>query len=662
MNKGFYLKLAASNIKKNSKTNFPYIITCIVTVAMFYIIRSLSVNDGLEKMVGGDTLSYILSLGCWIVAIFAFIFLFYTNSFLIKRRKKEFGVFNILGMEKRHLARVMAFETLYSTVISLVLGLGLGFLLDKVMYLLIAKVVGGEITLGFYISGESIISTIALFCVIFLLIFLNSLRHIHVANPIDLLRSGNVGEKEPKTKWIIAILGILCLAAGYYISLSIKNPLSAISLFFLAVILVMIGTYFIFTAGSIALLKILRKNRHYYYQTKHFISVSGMIYRMKQNAVGLANICVLSTMVLVMVSTTASMMIGLNDIINSHYPYEISIYSDEMDEEKNNQAVERVKDLIYDNQIKLENEVSYTYLVFSVTSDGDTFNADRNLDFSSIEDIANLLFISLEDYNAVTGENKTLKDNEILIYSNSEEYNYSTLNLFDKKYTVVEKVDEFIGNGALAANIASSHFIVVNDMEEIYDIYNYQKEEYGDEASNIRYFYGLDVDEDAEKQIELYDCIQNVLFSQNFSGTIECREEARNSINALYAGLFFLGIFLGTLFVIATILIIYYKQISEGYDDKERFEIMQKVGLSRSEVKHSIHSQILTVFFLPLVMAGIHIAFAFPIILKLLAVFYMLNTGLYIACTSGCFLVFALVYGIIYVLTSKTYYNIVSRK
>ena len=659
MNSMFYPKLAASNIKKNSKTYIPYILTCIFTAAMYYIIHSLSNNEGISTLVGSDTISITLRLGNRITAIFAIIFLFYTNSFLIKRRKKEFGLFNILGMEKKHLSRVIAFETLYIAVISLTIGITIGVLLDKVMYLIVLKIIGVEVSLGFYISWSSILSTIILFLSIFIIIFINSLRQVHLSNPIELLKSSNVGEKEPKTKWAMAILGVICLGAGYYISLTTKNPVAAISLFFVAVILVIVGTYLVFTAGSIAFLKVLRKNKNYYYNVKHFTSVAGMIYRMKQNAVGLANICILSTMVLVMISSTSSMMIGMEDIINTRYPYDISVYSDGSDANKKELLVNEINEAAKNE--KVTNEVSYTYLNFAAIKDKDKFVTNSNSNSDIYNDINNLIFVSLEDYNRITSENKSLEDGEVLLYSNRENYNYDTISVFDREYKISEKVNEFLGNGIISANVASSQYIVVKDFDEIDYLYKKQKETFGENASEIEFLYGIDLNGTDVEKGEAYESIVGRLNEKGFTYRCETKLGARSSAISLYGGLFFIGIFLGVLFVMATILIIYYKQISEGYDDKERFEIMQKVGMSHSEVQGSIKSQVVTVFFLPLVTAGIHISFAFPFIVKILSVLNLTNTKLFILCTVVSFIVFALIYGVIYMLTARSYYKIVRR-
>lgn len=661
MNKGFFPKLAANNIRKNSKTYIPYLLTCIMTVAVFYIVKSLSLNPGLEKMVGAQTLMYTMSMGSWVTALFAFIFLFYTNSFLIKRRKREFGVFNILGMEKRHLAQTMAWESLYVTLIGLVGGLILGIALDKVMFLVITKAIGGEIALGFFISEKAIETTVVFFIIVFFLIFLNTARQIHVANPIELLKEGHAGEKEPKTKWLMALLGLACVGVGYYLALTVENPLTSLLVFFVAVVLVIIGTYMLFTAGSIALLKLLRKNKKYYYKTKHFTSISGMIYRMKQNAVGLANICVLSTTVLVMISSTSSMMLGMEDILHTRYPNDFVIYSDEGSRERSEKTFANIRALQAEMDLNVTDEIQYTYLAFSSVEDGDTFQVTRSGSLMVMDSITNLIFVPLSDYNAIMGTNDILEEGEILLYSNRKDFDYPVLKVFDKEYAVKKKLDKFLGNGVIAANAANSQFIVVRDMEEMNDLYKKQKEALTDIANEFRYYYGFDTDAGEEEQSRFYTAMMDLLTENGFLGSAESRFDARTSFIGLYGGLFFLGIFLGVLFIMATVLIIYYKQISEGYDDKERFEIMQKVGMSHQEVKASIRSQVLTVFFLPLIAAGMHVAAAFPMISRILALFNLMNTSLYIACTGVCFLVFATMYVLIYTLTAKTYYKIVSR-
>lgn len=657
---GFYPKLAAGNIKKNGRTYFPYILTCILTIAMFYVFKSLSMNPGLKKMTGAEHLAFIMMFGSIVIGLFALIFLFYTNSFLIKRRKKEFGLFNILGMEKRHLALVLGWETLYTMLFCMLVGIAIGIALDKAMFLLVGRIIGSEVVLGFFISPKVIAITAGLFGIIFLLIFLNSICQIHIANPIELVRAGSAGEKEPKTKWLMAFLGMCCIGCGYFIAITTENPMASIFAFFIAVVLVIAGTYLLFTAGSIAFLKLLRKNKNYYYKTKHFTSVSGMIYRMKQNAVGLANICILSTMVLIMVSSTTSMMIGMDDILKTRYTSEFMVISHETEDERNREVMETVHALQKEKNFMVKNEVQYTYLDFSVFCKGDTFFIDRNAPVTAIDDSQILFFITLEDYNKAEGKQKTLNDGEILLYSNRTQYKESVLKLFDKEYQIAEKLDSFSGNGIVAANMLSAQFIILPDKEELNEICAKQKEAYGDISSSIDTFYGFDSDEEGKVQIQFFEDMKHTLKERGLDTWTESRAEARIDFAGLYSGFFFMGIFLGALFIMATVLIIYYKQISEGYDDRERFVIMQKVGMDHREVKASIRSQVLTVFFLPLVVAGVHVTAAFPLVSRLLALLNYRNTNLYMMCTIATFLVFTVMYVAIYLVTARVYYRIVS--
>lgn len=667
MNKGFYTKLALNNIKKNSKTYIPYILTCVMTVMMFYIMKSLSENPGIEKMIGDKTLQTILNMGSFIVGLFSFIFLFYINSFLMKNRKKEFGLFNILGMEKRHLAKVILLESVFVMVISLAAGLILGIALDKVMFLFIARIIGAKIPLGFFISGKVIQSTIVFFGILFLLILIKSVNMLRVSNPAQLLRGGNVGEKEPKTRWVMTLLGIVGMAVGYYLALTTKNPVSSLYLFFIAVILVIISTYLLFTAGSIVLLKLLRKKKSYYYQTRHFISVSGMIYRMKQNAVGLANICILSTMVLVVVSSTASMMVGFEDIMNTRYPNDFGIYSNETKEERNNKLVSTVRKLAEEEKLSIENEISYSFISISAICKGNTFITNPD-DVDAVNDMKNiniLVFSTLEDYNRIMNESRTLNKGEVLIYSNRNGYGEDTLTIFDREYKVAGVLDHFYENGETASNIASAHYIVVSDLEQLKEINDCLASEAGNLGlgnQSTQFYYGFDTSQDKDAQASFYSEMKRELSKLGYDAYNESRTDNRAGMLGIYGGLFFLGIFMGVLFMMATVLIIYYKQISEGYEDRERFVIMQKVGLSQSEVKKAIHSQVLTVFFLPLIVAGVHLLVAFPLISKLLSLLNMMNTRLYIGCVLSCFVLFAVVYVIIYSLTAKVYYKIVSRK
>lgn len=668
MNKVFYPKLAADNIKKNAKTYIPYIVTCIFTTAMYYIMASLSHNKGLYTLVGADTITETMNLGCIVVSIFAFIFLMYTNSFLMKQRKKEFGLFNILGMEKRHLSRVSGLETIYILIISILFGLFTGILMDKLMYLIILRMINLDVSMGFYISKPAIKQTLLLFSAIFLIIFLNSIRQIHLAKPIELLQSKNAGEKEPRAKWILSILGLLCLAGGYYISVTTTNPTEALMYFFGAVVLVIIGTYLLFIAGSITLLKALRKNKSYYYKTRHFISISSMIYRMKQNAAGLASICILSTMVLVMISSTSSLMVGFEDIMQERYPYDITVETNGMTDEENQQLTKELSKALTQSPLSVQESFSYRYLTFCALRNGDSFSTDQSVSNGVVADnLVNLLFVPLSDYNKITGSHATLNNQEILISTYREKYDPDQFQIFGRTYTIKQHTDTRVKNGLLASNIAGSYYIVVKDMAELNYLEEKNLKSYGEYASTIATSRNYNVKGSKNDQVNFSKVLSKVMTNatqeaqHSYSYYTAIAEQERNQMLGIYGGLFFLGIFLGTLFTLAAILIIYYKQISEGYDDKEQYEIMQKVGLSHEEVRESIQSQILTVFFLPLIMAGIHVAFAFPVISRILRLLNLLNTALYVKCTIICFVVFALIYGIIYSITAKAYYQIVRR-
>lgn len=695
-----YPGMAFTNIKNNWKTYLPYMLSCSLTIALFYIIGSLGANKGISEMWGGDMISSYMTLGQGVTAIFAVIFLFYINSFLVKRRRSEFGLYNILGMEKKHICRVIFLETVYTFLITMAAGLILGILLDKLLYLVISHMLAAKVPLGFYISVSSILQSLALFGGIFLLMFFNSMRHIYRARPVDLLKSRRAGEKEPKAKWILAVIGVICLAAGYYIAVTTDNPVAAIAMFFIAVVLVIVGTYLVFTAGSIALLKLLKKNKGYYYKTKHFVSISAMMYRMKKNAVGLANICILSTMVLVIISTTLSMYLGVNDALKQRYPAEYNITCMVQDNDYFDQGVKALRDNARSEGLTLTHEIAYRDFSFSAIYEKskDFFVTDPSLysNFSAMQkynQLTTFVVVPLEDYNKSMGTNETLGENEVLAYSSRQALPTDTINVFDLSLHVKKTLPDFMANGNTAAKISSGHYLVVKDLSVIEKMKAGQNKALGDKADKfgswLEINYMADVTGNAEKQKDqilaayhkTWDDIQAMNDAADaaksdapqpssiamakadpgFNGSLECRTNEEASFRGVYSGLFFVGIFLGILFLMATILIMYYKQITEGYEDKQRFSILQNVGMSHHEVKQTIRSQILTVFFLPLVTAGVHIGFAFPFLYRILTLMNLFNLRLFTLCTVGCFLAFALFYGVVYWLTSRIYYGIVKK-
>lgn len=661
MSKTFYFRLAFDNLKKNAKMYIPFVLSCILTIMMYYMVSSLSMNPNMMNMIGGDVMQQILSLGIYVITVFAVIFLFYTNSFLIKRRKREFGLFNILGMEKKHLSIVIALESMIVFLVSMVLGIGIGILLDKAFYLLIAKMLNASIALGFYISYQSIVNSIILFLIIFVLMYLFSLIQINLSNPIELLHGDQHGEKEPKTKWLLAIIGLICLGTGYYMSVSIQDPVTAFAFFMVAVILVVIGTYMLFTAGSIVILKLLRKNKRYYYKTNHFISVSNMIYRMKQNAVGLGNICILSTMVLVMLSTTISLWVGMNDIIETRFPRDITVSINSVD---SNQALYTIDDMNYAIEqagIQTEDELVYRTLSVSAFNQGNTYTfGNENMSLQDISNVVVLYFITLDDYNKTEGTNVSLAPDEVLVFPSGKQFDHKTIDIASNTFKVKGILDSIKADSNYSANLQNSMFVVVDSMDTLFMIDNLQKQAYGDNASYIHTSYDFNLSKSEKMSVkEATDALIANYPGDTTYMMVDTQEGNYEDLLSLYASFLFIGIFLSFLFIMATVLIMYYKQITEGYEDKKRFEIMQKVGLNKREVKKTINSQVLTVFFLPLVVAAIHIMFAFPMIEKMLRLLYLDNTNLYIMTTVICFGVFALVYVLIYFLTSKVYYGIV---
>lgn len=661
MSKTFYFRLAFDNLKKNAKMYIPFVLSCILTIMMYYMVSSLSMNPNMMNMIGGDVMQQILSLGIYVIAVFTVIFLFYTNSFLIKRRKREFGLFNILGMEKKHLSIVIALESMIVFLVSMVLGIGIGILLDKAFYLLIAKMLNASIALGFYISYQSIVNSIILFLIIFLLMYVFSLIQINLSNPIELLHGDQHGEKEPKTKWLLAIIGLICLGTGYYMSASIQDPVTAFAFFMVAVILVVIGTYMLFTAGSIVILKLLRKNKRYYYKTNHFISVSNMIYRMKQNAVGLGNICILSTMVLVMLSTTISLWVGMNDIIETRFPRDITVSINSVD---SNQALYTIDDMNYAIEqagIQTEDELVYRTLSVSAFNQGNTYTfGNENMSLQDISNVVVLYFITLDDYNRTEGTNVSLAPDEVLVFPSGKQFDHKTIDIASNTFKVKGILDSIKADSNYSANLQNSMFVVVDSMDTLFMIDDLQKQAYGDNASYIHTSYDFNLSKSEGMSVkEATDALIANYPGDTTYMMVDTQEGNYEDLLSLYASFLFIGIFLSFLFIMATVLIMYYKQITEGYEDKKRFEIMQKVGLDKREVKKMINSQVLTVFFLPLVVAAIHIVFAFPMIEKMLRLLYLDNTNLYIMTTVICFGVFALVYVLIYFLTSKVYYGIV---
>lgn len=673
MHKGIFSRLAKQNIRNNKSTYIPYMITCIFCIAMIYMMEFLRDCPTLDQAVRqADEVRMIVFTGEIVVEIFCIIFLIYSNSFLMKRRQKEIGLYNILGLERNHIGIVMFLETIITSIGSLAGGIAAGIIGSKLALLLLLKLLHIPSVLGFYISVKGIFTCLFMFGIVFLMILFLNLAKIHLSRPVELLRGNNTGEKEPAAKWLMALIGFICLGAGYYLAVTTESPIKAITIFLLAVILVMAGTYLLFTAGSIVILKFLRRRKSFYYRTGNFISISGMLYRMKQNAIGLASICILSTGVLLMISMTVSIYFGMNDIMLNRYPYDVDMSVTSISEEECQTAIEAFEKAIADNKVPVEKSVEEIYLDIVCSKNGDQILIKPTNTIRNSDSVLVLSLLNQAEYERLTGISANLNDGEIFAWYPSA-VQKDSVTVDETEFTVKKWLDKnplTCGEDAVSNNAV----LVVTD-EDFKKFDEMRTEMYKGVSSapageDLTLHLGLDITGSETDKIDfgtpvmeaVKDLKKNGGLSENSWITSGIRQQEYESYYADNGSLLFIGIFLGSLFLMGTAMIIYYKQISEGYEDQKRFEIMQKVGLSRREVRSSVRRQILMVFFLPLLMAMLHITMAFPMIRWLLLLFGMTNTKLFIGCTAGTVLIFAVVYGLIYLMTARSYYHIVERK
>lgn len=673
MHKGIFSGLAKQNIRNNKTTYIPYIITCIFCIAMIYMMEFLRDCPTLDQAVRqADEVRMIVFTGEIVVEIFCIIFLIYSNSFLMKRRQKEIGLYNILGLERNHIGIVMFLETIITSIGSLAGGIAAGIIGSKLALLLLLKLLHIPSVLGFYISVKGIFTCLFMFGIVFLMILFLNLAKIHLSRPVELLRGNNTGEKEPAAKWLMALIGFICLGAGYYLAVTTESPIKAITIFLLAVILVMAGTYLLFTAGSIVILKFLRRRKSFYYRTGNFISISGMLYRMKQNAVGLASICILSTGVLLMISMTVSIYFGMNDIMLNRYPYDVDMSVTSISEDECQTAIEAFEKAIADNKVPVEKSVEEIYLDIVCSKNGDQILIKPANTIRNSDSVLVLSLLNQAEYERLTGISANLNDGEIFAWYPST-VQKDSVTVDETEFTVKKWLDKnplTCGEDAVSDNAV----LVVTD-EDFKKFDEMRTEMYKGVSSapageDLTLHLGLDITGSETDKIDFGTPVMEVVkdlkknggLSENSWITSGIRQQEYESYYADNGSLLFIGIFLGSLFLMGTAMIIYYKQISEGYEDQKRFEIMQKVGLSRREVRSSVRRQILMVFFLPLLMAMLHIAMAFPMIRRMLLLFGMTNTKLFIGCTAGTVLIFAVVYGLIYLMTARSYYHIVERK
>lgn len=668
MRAGFYPKLAVDGFRKNRRLYVPYLLTCTGMVTMTYIVSFLAHSSAVAAMPGGAMVGSIMTMGQGVLLLFSALFLCYTNSFLMRRRRKEFGLYNILGMGKCSIAKILFWESVIIALIALIAGHTLGVGLSKAFELGLVNMMGGKVHFDFSVSVTSLMWDCAYFSILFALLLLNNLRKIVVSDPVALLHSESAGEKPPRGNLLLAFMGLALLGAAYYIAVTIESPITAMVLFFVAVCMVILATYLLFIAGSVKLCRLLQKNKGYYYQASHFVSVSSMAFRMNRNGAGLASICILLTMVLVMLSSTTALFVGSEDSIRLRYPRGVLMTTRFWNEQDMSQEQIEIFRTTYRNfceekGVKTENVMDYREMTLEVALEGNLLKKDSN-DFTGelmgTSNAVNVFLIPLEDYKQMTGEEETLEQDEVLLYGYRLTYSQPDIRIDGGgTYRVKRLLDKSWDNGSGAMNVSPSIFLVTSDFSKM-------AEPLGELGRPIRrWCWGFDTNLPAEEEIAFCRELSGISVASDKEDMIqwsyvESREANREEFYGTYGGLLFLGMVLSLVFLSAMVLIVYYKQISEGYEDQNRFDIMRRVGMTQEDTRRAINSQMLTVFFAPLMAAGVHMCFAFPMVQKILLLFNLWNEGLLIATTAGCFLIFGLFYTLVYRITSNSYYKIVS--
>ncbi|MDO5128080.1 MAG: ABC transporter permease [Eubacteriales bacterium] len=681
MSKFMYPKLAFQNIRKNKTSFFPFALAGIFMVAMFYMLHTISIQADDRLFMGARTMRKVLSFGLYVVGFLSVIVLFYTDRFLIKQRAKEFGLYSLLGMEKKHIAKVVKWELIYVGGAIITIGVGLGVLFSKLMFLLLLNIIGVKTNFAFRIVPSSIMVTAGLFGITMLVILVANAISVYRLKPIDLMQSSRAGECEPKAKWLLAVLGVISLGIGYYLAQTANNPVEAMGFFFIAVLCVIVGTYLLFLTGSIAILKLVKKSKKLYYHKKRFITISGMMYRMKQNAVGLANICILSTAVLVVLSSTVSLYTGIEDILDNIFKKNVIIeYLYERDRDEENSPSDWINEHHYDYDavtsaleeraktcdVQIQDMEQYYILSELVNIDGNEIHIE-NKDY---ERAAYINVITVDDYNRMKNTNYALEQGQVFLDTDVADLEHAErICITGCCYEVAEHKDLGVSlDRAYISSIGRSITMVVpslDDLRVLRNAFTEEKNEYGstDVQISICYYMMFNLSGSKDDKLAFVTELRDYINKTGIAHLSQIDDvfSMRPEVYGIYGGMFFIGLFLGGLFLVITVMIIYYKQLSEGYDDRERFQIMQKVGMGKREVKSVIRSQILQVFFLPLLLAMVHIGFAFKIIKDILHMMEFTNDTSFIASTIGTIGVFSLLYYITYMLTARTYYKITSQ-
>ncbi len=678
MKQGLYRKLALNGIKNNKQLYIPYFIMGMCVISIYYILDALSRKQSVAEM--STTLVVVLYLGMYVIFFFSITYMLYVNSFLIKRRLKEFGLYNVLGMDKKNLSKILLWENAISAGVCIAGGLAVGMLLEKFSEVCLLRFVDLEVTYGLTFEFSSVIRTIVFYAILFIIILLRSLRAVKKTNPIELVKNESMGEKPVKANWVLAVLGVVILAVAYYIAVRCRTTITAITCFFIAVGLVILATDLLFVSGSVALCKFLKSRKGYYYKAKHFVSVSSMTYRMKRNGAGLAVICILATMVMVMITGSGCLFFGKEDSIARQYPRDCHIvaYLDDVNAISDESLAEKTKTyeaFLTEKGVDLSTTLSSRYL----ESDGifengvfhydDNYGADTMKASEKLEKSQNLYILSIEDYNALTGKSDSLASDEIIIYCTAGKYKLPTFEFEGlKTFKVKENPSDFPYVYSKDSELLFNSICIVVDSYSTFAPMVFSDVEISTKVPvRADWYYGWNMSGAPDTYAVISEAVESISEEIRWNdGSLECTigdvATEKAEFFSMYGGLFFIGILLSIVFIVATVLIIYYKQITEGFEDQKRFEIMQKVGMTKNDIKKSINSQMLTVFFFPPFLAVVHLSFAMPMMFEMLKLFHVNNVPLLIGIAAVCVTIFAIGYITVYKLTSNTYYRIVSGK
>lgn len=663
MKLSLYIRLAADNVRKNRRLYVPYLLSGCCMVMIFYVLSALTGDPAIRSMLGGGSLASMLNLGSIIMVLFSAVFLLYTSSFLMKQRNRELSLYNILGMSKRHVSFVLLFETLICAAVCIASGLLLGVLFSKAFQLTLLKLTGYPASADFTVAPSLLYSGAGIFLFIFLMIFVRGAFSVCRSRPIELLHSSQAGETPPRANALSALLGIVLLASGYAMAVSVRSALDAFTLFFVAVMLVILGTELCFRSASVYFLRLLKSNKDYYYKANHFISVSGMSYRMKRNGSSLATICILSTMVLVTLSAVTCLYVGTEDALLTQTPREIDIYTYCEETPEADLLSAPMEALLAGEGVTPQNVLCYRSCSFAGRAVDGQFVTNFKSSGGSITGVSAVTLIPLCDYNAMLGTDYTLAPGEALATGSLLHRLDGSITFFGEYTYRFTTTDIPMPPDASADfDITESLLLILPDADDLTTLNRLQAEAYGRNASDICATYAFDTGGlDAQSQIDLAYRLKQALHDAGVGDVYQkTRAATQDDYRNSNAGFLFLGCMLSLAFTCATALSMYYKQITEGYEDQESFAIMRKVGLSKRMIRKSVNSQILTVFFLPLITAGIHMAFAFPMLSKLLRLFGLMNTRLLALVTLSSFGAFSLLYIAVYLITSRTYYRIVT--